>query len=31
MNDATIAAWVQAAAAVASLLVTVGLATLTWV
>jgi hypothetical protein len=31
MNDATLAAWVQAGAAVASLLATVGLAVLTWV
>jgi len=31
MNDATIAAWVQAGAAVASLLATVGLAVLTWI
>lgn len=31
MNDANVAAWVQAGAAVASLLATVGLAVLTWV
>ena len=31
MNDATLAAWVQAGAAVVSLLATVGLAVLTWV
>jgi molybdopterin converting factor small subunit len=31
MNDATLAAWVQAGAAVASLLATAGLAVLTWI